>query len=96
MDSTPRPTADQVKQSTADARDGLGAPVKQDKAFDFGGDALVFVPRAGRDRADDAPVVSGRTATLDRGSVQADKPQNLLAVGCLVTGGVLLLRRRRA
>jgi hypothetical protein len=78
----PRPTTEQVKQSTTDARDEIGAPVKQDRAFDFGGEALVFVPRRGHDRADDAPVVSGRTATFNRSSLRGDEPQNLLAVGC--------------
>jgi hypothetical protein len=78
----PRPTSAQVKQSTTDARDEIGAPVKQDRSFDFGGEALVFVPRPGKGRADDTPVVSGRTATFNRSSLRDDEPQNLLAIGC--------------
>jgi parallel beta-helix repeat protein len=81
--SEPRPTTEQVQQSRSEARNELGAPVKQDRAFDFGGEALVYVPRrGGGDRSDDTPVVSGRTATFNRSSLQDGQPQNLLAIGC--------------
>jgi len=79
---TDRPTSAQIAQTRTEARDELGAPVKQDQAFDFGGEAFVFVPRAGKGRSNDTPVVSGRTATFNRSSLAADKPQKLLAIGC--------------
>jgi parallel beta-helix repeat protein len=74
-----KPTPQEVKETTQDAKSTLGVPVKHDTAFDLGGDALVYVPRR---RSDEAPAVRGHTATFKRSAIKDGDSQDLLAVGC--------------
>jgi hypothetical protein len=75
-------TREQVRQARREARETLSAPAKVDRAFDFGGTALVLVPTVGRARADDTPIVRGRGVRFDRGSLRSGDTQNLMAVSC--------------
>jgi parallel beta-helix repeat protein len=75
----PKPTPREVEQTTEDARSSLGVPVKHDRAFDLGGDALAYVPRR---RSDETPAVRGSTATFRRDAIREGAKQELLAVGC--------------
>jgi hypothetical protein len=74
-----KPTPQEVKETTQDAKSTLGVPVKHDKAFDLGGDALVYVPRR---RSDETPAVRGHSATFKRSAIKDGDSQDLLAVGC--------------
>jgi hypothetical protein len=74
-----KPTPQELKETTQDAKSTLGVPVKHDEAFDLGGDALVYVPRR---RSDETPAVRGSTATFKRSAIKDGDSQDLLAVGC--------------
>jgi parallel beta-helix repeat protein len=74
-----KPTPQELKETTQDAKSTLGVPVKHDKAFDLGGDALVYVPRR---RSDETPAVRGHSATFKRSAIKDGDRQDLLAIGC--------------
>jgi len=75
-------SAQQVRQARQEARRTLSAPAKVDRAFDFGGKALVLVPTVGPRRDQATPVVRGRQVRFDRGSLRRGRAQNLLALAC--------------
>jgi hypothetical protein len=75
-------TREQVRQARREARDTLSAPAKVDRAFDFGGQALVLVPTVGRKRDANTPVVRGSNVRFDRGSLRSGAPQSLMALSC--------------